>query len=220
MKEETRVHLGLLLAGLGVLYLIWFVPGLPAWLWALLGAALFFALARLRGVAAAAGYGALFLGWGLGALAADLAGLQSLKLVGGGLGLFLWGRLEAVEWAAWAGTALALAGLLVFVWEASLGGWLALALLAAGLYLALREPPAPPAAEAADDGFLAGLLGWRNEEARRRGVLNTTVLSDEEVGCLAALPRPPDPAAVAACLGGDEERARRVMALLEGAKER
>ncbi len=208
MKEDLRTHTGLFLVGLGIVYLIWFAPGLPAWGWALLGAGLFFGLTRLRGMSAATGYGALFLGWSLGALAADAAGLQSLKLVGTGLGLVMWGRLEGVSWVTWLGGALTLAGALVFVWEASLGGWLALALLALGLYLALREPrETSPKKPEADDERLAAILRWRNEEARRRGVLNTAVISDEELGCLAALSRTAGLSELAGCLGGDEERA-------------
>ncbi|WP_457638235.1 hypothetical protein [Oceanithermus sp.] len=209
MKREQRIHAGLFLTGLGVVYLIWFSPGLPAWGWALLGAVLFFALAKLRGVYAAAGYGALFLGWSLGAIATDLTGLQSLKLVGTGLGLALWGLLERVSWVAWLGAALAVAGVLVFLWEAPLGGWVALILLAVGLYLALREPAGPSQQEPeAASERLQAILDWRTREALRRGVINTEIISDEEVGCLAELPEEAGMDRLAACLNGDEERAR------------
>lgn len=211
MKQDLKTHLGLFLIGLGVVFIIWFVPGLPAWAWALLGAALFFGLARLLGVTAAAGYGALFLGWALGGLAADVTGLQSLKLVGTGLGLVMWGWLERLSWVAWLGGALAFAGTLVFVWEASLGGWVALILLGLGFYLALRRPeriPQPGEDVADKNEYLSALVRWRNEEARRLGILNTAVVSDEEIGCLSALSQPPGLAELTGCLGGDEERAR------------
>lgn len=209
MKEDARIHVGLFLVGLGIVCLVWFAPGLPAWGWALLGAALFFSLAGLRGVYAATGYGALFLGWSLGALAADLAGLQSLKLVGTGLGLILWGWLERVGWVTWLGGALAMGGALVFVWEASLGGWVALALLAFGLYLALRQPAEYPRQEGgAGDERFPRILQWRNQEARRLGILNTSVISDEELGCLATLPADAGPADLAGCLGGDAQKAQ------------
>jgi len=217
VKEDLRTHLGLILVGLGVVYLIWFVPGLPGWGWALLGAAIFFLLSRLRNVAAATGYGALFLGWALGALAADVSGLQSLKLVGSGLGLALWGWLENVAPVSWLGLALLVAGALVFTWEASLGGWLALALLAIGLYLAWRGPgegPATAGPRPQNDDYLAAVLRWRNQEARRRGVLNTSVISDEELGCLSNLSPDAGPAELAGCLGGDEERARQLWSYL------
>jgi len=209
MNAQLRTHAGLLLIGLGIIFLIWFAPGLAAWEWAMLGAAIFFVLANRRGVSAAAGYGAFFLGWALGALAADVTRLQSLKLVGTGSGLVLWGLLEKVDWVSWLGGVLAVAGVLVFVWEASLGGWLALALLAIGLYLLLREPREPQQKKfSSSDDYLETIIRWRNEEARRQGVMNTEIISDEELGCLAALPKTAGQDELAGCLGGDKERAR------------
>ena len=197
------------MAGVGIVYLIWFTPGLPSWGWALLGALIFFILAHLRGERAAAGYGILFLSWALGAMAADLTGLQSLKLVGAGLGISAWGELEGIKPATWVGVAVALAGGLVFLWEAALGNWLALVLLGSGLYLALREPRNPRSQKSAsiDDEFFKTILQWRNEEARRQKVLNTTIVSDEELACLASLSRH-EVADLAGCLNGDEAKAR------------
>jgi len=210
MKRSLQIHSGLLLIAIGVVYAMWYGTSVPAWGWALLGSAFFFALAHYRNLTAAVGYGALFLGWGLGALASDVTGLQSLKLVGGGLGLITWGYFEKASWATLIGGAMAISGFLVFAWEASIGGWLAMALLAAGLYLALREPKeaGPQEPRAGSDERLAAIIRWRNEEARRRGVENIKVLSDEEVGCLAALPETAGPEDLAGCLNGDENRAR------------
>lgn len=215
MKGNLRTHAGLFLVGLGIVYLIWFAPVLPAWGWALIGSALFFALAGLRNTPAAAGYGAFFLGWTLGAVAADITGLQSLKLVGTGLGLVVWGRFENTAGVSWLGGALTLAGVLVFIWEASLGGWVALLLLASGLYLALREPPKRHPQPKASGERTAAIIRWRNEEARRRGVLNTEIISDEEMGCLAALPKNASLNEVANCLGGDEKKAQSLCGFLK-----
>jgi len=219
--KRIRTHAGLVLIGLGVVYLIGAAPGLAPWLWALLGAALYFGLAALAGVREAVGYGAFFLGWSLGALASDVTGLQSLKLVGTGTGLLLWGWLESSEAGTWLGTALLAAGALVFVWESSLGVWAALALLALGLYLLLRRPPeaaAEPEPAQSEDVYRA-LLRWREQEAFRRGVVNVAVLADAELACLAGLPSSADLDMFAACLGGDVERARAVYEHLRGLRE-
>ena len=220
--KRIRTHAGLVLIGLGVIYLIGAAPGLAPWLWALLGAALYFALAALAGVGEAVGYGAFFLGWSLGALASDVTGLQSLKLVGTGSGLLLWGWLESSEAGTWLGAALLAAGVLVFVWESSLGVWAALALLALGLYLLLRRPPetaAEPEQPAQSEDVYRALLRWREQEAARRGVVNVAVLADTELACLAGLPRAAGADEIAGCLGGDLARARVVYEYLQGLKE-
>ncbi len=219
--KRIRTHAGLVLIGLGVVYLIGAAPGLAPWLWALLGAALYFTLATLAGVVEAVGYGAFFLGWSLGALASDVTGLQSLKLVGTGSGLLLWGWLESSEAGTWLGAALLAAGVLVFVWESSLGVWAALALLALGLYLLLRRPPekaAEPEPAQREDVYRA-LLRWREQEAARRGIVNVAVLADAELACLAGLPPGAGADEIAACLGGDLARARAVYEYLQGLRE-
>lgn len=219
MKTPPRYALGLVLAALGVLYLIGRAPWGPGWLWGLLGGALFLGLARFGAPAEAAGLGAALLGWALGAFAADATGLESLKLVGTGLGLGLWGWQERRDAAAWAGGALLAAGALVFFWESPGGTVLALALLALGAYLLLK-PGAQGAergasAEAADGVFRA-LARWRSLRAAELGTVNTEVLSDAELGCLAALEDPTDVEAVAGCLEkGGAKRAAEIARVLE-----
>ncbi len=210
---------------MGMLYLIGRAPWGPGWLWGLLGGALFLGLARFGAPAEAAGVGATLLGWALGALAADGTGLESLKLVGAGLGLGLWGWLERRDAAAWAGGALLAAGALVFLWESPGGTALALALLALGAYLLLKpggqtaERRAAPNEEPGNEVFRA-LARWRSLRAAELGVVNTEVLSDTELGCLAALDDPADVEAVAGCLekGGAKRAAEiaEVLALLKG----
>ncbi|WP_456446220.1 hypothetical protein ACMC9I_10240 [Deinococcota bacterium DY0809b] len=218
MKTSRHGWLGLALVALGVLYLVGRAPGGPGWLWGLLGGGLFLLLARRGAPAEAAGLGSLLVGWALGALAADATGLQSLKLVGAGLGLGLWGGLERRELAAWGGGALLAAGALVFFWESPGGLFLALALLAFGAYLLLR-PPAPPArasAGEADAGVFRALARWRSLRAAELGTVNTEVLSDAELGCLAALSDPQNPELVAGCLEkGGAERAAEIARVLE-----
>ena len=219
MKTSWRYALGLGLAVLGVLYLIGRPPWGPGWLWGLLGAALFLGLARYGAPGTASGLGATLLGWALGAFAADGTGLESLKLVGAGLGLGLWGWLEREDAAAWAGGALLAAGALVFLWESPGGSLFALALAALGAILLLRTDERPAAPGASQEGraqVFATLARWRNLTAAEQGTVNTGVLSDAELGCLAALDDPADVEAVAGCLEkGGAERAAEIARVLE-----
>ena len=219
MKPALRPLLGIALASLGTLYLIGTAPVLPAWAWGLVGAAVLFGLHLLGAPEEAVGVGAAFAGWALGALAADLTGLQSLKLVGTGLGIGIWGWHEEHETAAWAGLALVAAGALAFLWESSAGTWVALAFIALGAYLVLQRGDAPNEGEGpqarTDAGVFSRLARWRNREAERLGTINTSVLSDAELGCLAALPRPPSPEAVAGCLKDHPERLDEVLRALK-----
>jgi len=218
IKTSPRAALGLALVALGVLYLIERAPLGSGWPWGLLGGALFLVLARLGAPAEATGAGVALMGWSLGALAADGTGLESLKLVGTGLGLGLWGVLERRELAAWGGGALLAAGALVFFWESPGGLFLALALLAFGAYLLLRPPVEPARASAgeADAGVFRALARWRSLRAAELGTVNTEVLSDAELGCLAALSDPQNPELVAGCLEkGGAERAAEIARVLE-----
>ncbi|WP_457633692.1 hypothetical protein [Oceanithermus desulfurans] len=221
MKTSRHGWLGLALVALGVLYLVGRPPGGPGWLWGLLGGGLFLLLARRGAPAEAAGLGSLLVGWALGALAADATGLESLKLVGAGLGLGLWGGLERRELAAWGGGALLAAGALVFFWESPGGLFVALALLAFGAYLLLRPPaPAPAAAARVDAAGFRALARWRSLRAAELGTVNTEVLSDAELGCLAALDDPRNPELVAGCLEkGGAERAAEIVRALEPLRE-
>ncbi|ADR37440.1 HRDC domain protein [Oceanithermus profundus DSM 14977] len=222
MKTSRHGWLGLALVALGVLYLVGRPPGGPGWLWGLLGGGLFLLLARRGAPAEAAGLGSLLIGWALGALAADATGLQSLKLVGAGLGLGLWGGLERRELAAWGGGALLAAGALVFFWESPGGLFVALALLAFGAYLLLRPPaaPAPAAPRRADATVFRALARWRSLRAAELGTVNTEVLTDAELGCLAALSDPQNPELVAGCLEkGGAERAAEIARVLAQVRE-
>ncbi|GEM90579.1 hypothetical protein [Oceanithermus desulfurans] len=217
MKTSRHGWLGLALVALGVLYLVGRPPGGPGWLWGLLGGGLFLLLARRGAPAEAAGLGSLLVGWALGALAADATGLESLKLVGAGLGLGLWGGLERRELATWGGGALLAAGALVFFWESPGGLFVALALLAFGAYLLLRPPaPAPAAAARTGAAVFRALARWRSLRAAELGTVNTEVLSDAELGCLAALDDPRNPKLVAGCLEkGGAERAAEIVQVIE-----
>ncbi|WP_293179944.1 HRDC domain-containing protein [Oceanithermus sp.] len=219
MKPSTRHMLGLTLAALGLLYLIGTAPVLPAWAWGLVGAAVMFALRRYGAPEEALGLGAALAGWALGALGADLTGLQSLKLVGTGLGIGLWGWQDGHDLAAWTGGALLVAGALVFLWESAVGTWAALGLLALGAWLVLRrgeETSAPT--DAGDEEVFAQLVRWRNRRAAEAGTRNVEVLSDAELGCIAALENPTEPEAVARCLErGGAKRAAEIAEALRGA---
>lgn len=222
MKASRQAWIGLVLVALGVVYLIRRAPGLPGWAWGLLGGALFLVLARRGAPAEAAGLGVTLVGWVLGALAADATGLQSLKLVGTGLGLGLWGAREGNGPAAWGGGALLAAGALVFFWESPGGVFLALGLLAVGAYLLLRPQPASgaPATPQESAARFQALVRWRNRRAAELGTVNTEVLSDAELGCLAALEGPTSAEAVAGCLQkGGAERAARIARVLEQLRE-
>ena len=219
MKTPLYTWLGLGLVALGVLFLIARAPAGPAWFWGLLGGALLMELHRRGAPGEAAGLGAALLGWSLGALAADGTGLESLKLAGTGAGLGLWGGLERREAAAWAGGALVVAAAVVFFWESPGGLFLALGLLALGAYLLLRSPAASETGSSArsadeDDVFLA-LVRWRNRVAAEKGRRNVEVLSDAELGCIAALANPLDAEAVKGCLEkGGAPRAARIAKVL------
>ncbi len=218
MKPSTRHLLGLTLAALGLLYLIGTAPVLPAWAWGLVGAAVMFALRRYGAPEQALGLGAALAGWALGALGADLTGLQSLKLVGTGLGIGLWGWQDGHDLAAWTGGALLVAGALVFLWESAVGTWAALGLLALGAWLVLRRGEETPAPTDAGDEVFARLVRWRNRRAAEAGTRNVEVLSDAELGCIAALENPTEPEAVARCLErGGAKRAAEIAEALRGA---
>ncbi len=224
MKTAWRQGVGLGLVALGVVYLIGRAPRGPGWLWGVLGGALFLCLAGCGAPAAAAALGASLLGWALGAFAADHTGLESLKLVGTGLGLGLWGWLERREAATWGGGALLAAGALVFLWESPGGSILALLLLALGAYLLLRPgaypSAAPVRADAPGEQVYRALVGWRNRRAAELGVLNTGLLSDAELGCIAALQNPADPGEIADCLeNGGAERAAEIAGVLGSLRE-
>ncbi|WP_456409852.1 hypothetical protein [Oceanithermus sp.] len=217
MKPSTRHLLGLTLAALGILYLIGTAPVLPAWAWGLVGAAVMFTLRRYGAPEEALGLGAALAGWALGALGADLTGLQSLKLVGTGLGIGLWGWQDGHDLAAWTGGALLVAGALVFLWESAVGTWVALGLLALGAWLVLRQGEKAPAPAPADDEVFTRLVRWRNRRAAEAGLRNVEVLSDAELGCIAALENPTAPAAVASCLErGGAKRAAEIVEALRG----
>jgi hypothetical protein len=110
------------------------------------------------------------------------------------------------------------AGALVFFWESPGGTVLALGLLALGAYLLLKPGGSgrTGAVSAKGDEAFRVLVRWRNRRAAEAGVVNTAVLSDAELGCIAALDDPTDVAAVAGCLEkGGAERAAEIARVLE-----
>lgn len=220
MKPATRTNLGLLLIAVAIVYLIWLTPWGLAWLVGLLGGLLLLVLATRSHERSAFGYGAVLVGWSLGALAADAMGFESLKVIGAGLGLLLWGAIEDLSPAYWGGLALLAAGALVFLWESSLGGVVVLLLLLGGLYLVLRSPDlqAEPAGKTAkvDETTFKALVRWRNQKARAASRRNTELLSDQELGCLAGLADVHDLQRVRSCLQNkDLELAKEIAAYLQ-----
>jgi len=108
-------------------------PWLPGWAWGLLFAALFYYVGERLGERLLKQSGVLLLGWGLGAMLADLTGLFSLKLVGVGAALLaLGGEL------AYLGAVVVGVGVLVGVFEVGVAPWLGVVLAGLGLFLLLK----------------------------------------------------------------------------------
>ena len=207
--------LGLFLFWLGALYLALVHPLLPGWAWGLGVGGLALALYLRRRDEGLFWTGMVWAGWAIGAAFADLLGLTGLKLVGAGLGLFLAGDLHPRPEARSLGLALALAGLLVGLFEVGAAPWVGAALLVAGLALLYRPPGGSDAGSGAPglEARYRRLLAWRKAEAERRGTTVDAVLSDAAVAELARIGD--DPKALRRLLGrGREADARAIEAIL------
>jgi len=175
--------IGLFLYWAGGLYLVLVHPLFPGWLWGLWVAGLALYLYLRRRDEGLFWTGMIWLGWAVGAAFADLLGLVGLKLLGVGLGLTLAGDLHPRPEARTLGLALALAGVLVGLFEVGAAPWVGGLFLLLGVGLLYRRP-----ALGTDGGFeerYRRLLAWRKAEAERRGLTVDAVLPDEWVVALA-----------------------------------
>ncbi len=172
-----RGYLGLALFWVGAVYLILTHPFLPGWAWGLLLAVLLLELERRYRIPGMQESGVLLFGWGVGAALADATGLFSLKLVGVGTALLALGWVRGEDGLRYLGAALVVAGGLVGLFEVGAAPWVALLLVAAGIWLLLRggEP------EGEDPEFerrYRRLLAWRRQKAEERGLRVDEVLPD------------------------------------------
>jgi len=211
--EAMQAYLGLSLLWLATVYLALTHPGLPGWAWGLLMAGVFLWLSRRSRVPGLEESGVLLLGWGLGAMLADLAGLRSLKLIGLGTALWTLGTRQERSELGYLGVAVAAAGVLVGLFEVGAAPWVAALLVLAGVYVLLTRD-----ADRSDDrsrDFEARyrkLVEWRLREARRRGLRVDQVLPDE---LLARLARAEDRWEVEEILGPEyRDRVEELAALL------
>jgi len=196
-----RGYLGLALFWVGAVYLILTHPFLPGWAWGLLLAVLLLELERRYRIPGMQESGVLLFGWGVGAALADATGLFSLKLVGVGTALLALGWVRGEDGLRYLGAALVVAGGLVGLFEVGAAPWVALLLVAAGIWLLLRggEP------EGEDPEFerrYRRLLAWRRQKAEERGLRVDEVLPD---ALLPELARAQDREAIEKALGPERE---------------
>ncbi len=177
--------IGLFLYWVGALYLVLVHPLFPGWLWGLLVAGFALYLYLRRQDEGLFWTGMVWLGWAAGAAFADLLGLAGLKLLGVGLGLLLAGDLHPRSEARTLGLALALAGVLVGLFEVGAAPWVGGLFLLIGIGLLYRRPgPGTPDAPGFEARYRR-LLAWRKAEAKRRGTTVDAVLPDDWVAALA-----------------------------------
>jgi len=180
-----RAYLGLSLLWLAVVYLTLTHPLFPGWLWGMLMAGVFLALARRREGVGLEESGVLLLGWSVGAMLSDFTGLRSLKLVGVGAALWALGSRSRRPELWYLGVAVAGAGALVGLFEVGAAPWVAVVLALFGAYLLLKDSGRSEAPPPSFEERYRKLVQWRLQEARRRGVRVDEVLSDEQVARLA-----------------------------------
>ncbi len=196
-----RGYLGLALFWVGAVYLILTHPFLPGWAFGLLLAVLLLGLERRYPIPGMQESGVLLFGWGVGAALADATGLFSLKLVGLGAALFALGWARGEDGLRYPGAALVVAGGLVGLFEVGAAPWVAILLVAAGIWLLLRGGE-PGGEDHELERRYRRLLAWRRQKAEALGLRVDEVLPD---ALLPELARAQDREAIEKALGPERE---------------
>ncbi len=196
-----RGYLGLALFWVGAVYLILTHPFLPGWAFGLLLAVLLLGLEHRYRIPGMQVSGVLLFGWGVGAALADATGLFSLKLVGVGTALFALGWARGEDWLRYLGAALVVAGGLVGLFEVGAAPWVALLLVAAGIWLLLRGGETG-GEDVEFERRYRRLLAWRRQKAEALGLRVDEVLPD---ALLPELARVQDREAIEKALGPERE---------------
>ena len=196
-----RGYLGLALFWVGAVYLILTHPFLPGWAFGLLLAVLLLGLERRYRIPGMQESGVLLFGWGVGAALADATGLFSLKLVGVGTALFALGWARGEDGLRYLGAALVVAGGLVGLFEVGAAPWVAILLVAAGIWLLLRGGE-PGGEDPELERRFRRLLAWRRQKAEVLGLRVDEMLPD---ALLPELARARDREAIEKALGPERE---------------